>query len=184
MSAVTEGRSASSFRYDRTTISLHWLVVALVALQWVGGRTIDWFPKGSLKIDARSVHIVLGCALAAVLAFRLYWKAGRSSRPPSTAGERWRVAAVAVHWALLSVLVGLVILGLTLEGLRGDSLFNLAKLPALGPYGPDQRHLLANQATTLHGLAANLILMLAGLHAAAALFHHLVRRDGVLRRML
>jgi cytochrome b561 len=173
-----------NFRYDRTSIALHWLVAAAIAFQWIGGNTIDWFPKGPLKIDARSVHIVVGAILALVLATRLYWRFARAPRRPKFSGERFDGLAVGMHWALLAVLTALVALGLALEGLRGDSLFNLAKLPALGAYDPAARHLMANQITSLHALASNVILALAGLHAAAALVHHFLLRDGVLRRML
>jgi cytochrome b561 len=42
---------------------------------------------------------------------------------------------------------------------------------------------LAEEAVELHGTFANGLLILAGLHAAAALYHHFLRKDGVLRRM-
>lgn len=170
-------------RYDRTTIALHWLVALGVALQWIGGHTIDWFPKGPLKIDARSVHILVGATLTAVLLFRLYWRAQRGERLPPAQTGVLNLLAVGVHWALYLNLAILLSLGLLLAGLRGDSLFNLAHLPALGDYAPKARHLLANQVTTLHSLAANVILYLAGFHAAAALLHHFYWKDGVLRRM-
>ena len=153
-------------------------------MQWIGGNTIDWFPKGPLKIDARSVHIVVGLILAQVFALRLYWRLFRAPQRPILPTDRWAGLAVGMHWALLAVLAALLALGLILEGMRGDSLFNLAKLPALVGYTPAARHLIANQLTSLHALAANLILALAGLHAAAALVHHFMLKDGILRRMV
>ncbi len=178
--------NAPSFRtrYDRTTIVLHWLVAVAVGLQWIGGHTIDWFPKGPLKIDARSVHIVLGASLAGLLIFRLYWRAVRGQRLPPAQSGPLGLLAVGTHGALVLNLVVLVCLGLFLAWLRGDSLFNLTKIPAFGDFAPQARHLLANQVTDLHSLAANLILVLAGFHAAAALAHHFYWKDGVLKRML
>ena len=41
--------------YDPTTIAFHWLTAFLVAEQWLGAQTIDWFPSGTPRIDARSV---------------------------------------------------------------------------------------------------------------------------------
>lgn len=172
-----------SLRHDSITIALHWTVAALVLFQWIGGRTIDWFPKGPLKIDARSAHIVAGAFLTLIVVFRLHWKASLAAPLPRPQGERFGPVVAAMHGVLLLMLVGIVGLGLVLEGLRGDSLFNVTRLPAIGS-DPAMRHLLANQVTAWHGLAANLILVLAGLHAAAALFHHVVLKDGVLRRML
>ena len=48
----------------------------------------------------------------------------------------------------------------------------------------EARHLLSNRVTTWHAIAANTILILAGLHASAALAHHYLLRDGTLVRML
>jgi cytochrome b561 len=172
------------FRYDPVTIALHWLVAAVVIFQWAGGRTIDWFPKGPLKIDARSAHLVAGLLLALVVVFRLYWKALRGERAPRSPDERFGAIARVAHWLLLVLVICLCGLGLLLEGLRGDSLFNVVRLPALGAFDPAARHLLANRITDWHGLAANLILVLAGLHASAAMVHHFALKDGVLRRML
>src|ERR1700690_1892316 len=69
------------FHYDRATIFLHWLTAGLVAATWLMGSQIDSFPKGAPKVDARSVHFVLGIALGVVLAIRLVrWR--KVSRPP------------------------------------------------------------------------------------------------------
>ena len=171
-------------RYDGTTIALHWLTAALVAGQWIGGHTIDWFPRGPLRIDARSVHITAGALLVLVTGFRLYWRASSGRRLPPAAAGLLGVAARAMRWGLWIDLAALLGLGLTLAWLRGDSLYNIAHIPAFGDFQPKARHLLAERITDLHSLAANLLLALAALHAAAALLHHFAWRDGVLRRML
>jgi cytochrome b561 len=178
------GPSDSVLRYDPLTIRLHWAVAALVAFQWLGAHAIDWFPKGPMRIDARSVHILTGACLAGVLAFRLYWRASQGRRLPPANHGLLDIAARGLH-ALLYVAVGGVLgLGLFLAWLRGDSLFNLVQLPKFGDFAPAARHAFAEQITDLHGLGANLILALAAAHALAALVHHYVAKDGVLRRML
>lgn len=176
-------RRLLGFRYDPITIALHWLVVGLVAAQWIGGRTIDWFPKGELRIDARSVHILVGAILAAAIALRVYWKLFRAAKPPAATGDRLDAAARTAHWGLLLTVGAVAALGLVLEGLRGDSLFNLARLPALGSFSPPERHATANQITDWHALAANALLVFAALHAGAALVHQFIIKDDVLRRM-
>ena len=171
-------------RYDAVTIALHWIMALGVALQWIGGHTIDWFPRGPLKVDARATHIVIGASLALLLLVRLYWRARRGAHPPPAQTGALQALAVATHGLLYLTLFGLLSLGLFLAWLRGDSLFGLWKIPAFGAYAPSARHLLANQVTDLHSLAANLILVFAGFHIAAALWHHLYRKDDVLLRML
>jgi cytochrome b561 len=76
-------------------------------------------------------------------------------------------------------MIAQLLLGIAFALLRGDSVFNLF---ALGPLPLDKS--VKDTVGDLHGLIANIILILAGLHSAAALFHHFVRRDGVLRRMI
>ena len=65
------------------------------------------------------------------------------------------------------------------RGRRVDFYF-LGELPAV--VGPDK--ILAKQAMVAHELVAYLLVALVALHAAAALFHHFVRRDNVLNAML
>lgn len=184
MSAAAD--NAPDEHYDTRTVALHWIVAGLVIAQWLGGKTIDWWPKGPLKVDARSMHILFGSALAIVLAYRIGWRALRGRKFPDGAGRRSLDGALSsiMHIALYATLVTLVGLGLYLEGLRGDSIFGLFHVPQLGQYPKDARHLLANRATDWHALAGNTILILAGLHSAAALAHQLFRRDTVLRRMV
>lgn len=129
---ITSGRQ----RYDRTTIALHWLIVAAVVFQWISGQTIDWFPRGPLKIDARSVHIVVGAVVAAATLYRIFWRGYRGARLPPAERGLLGFAAKGMHWALMANLVALVGLGLSLAWLRGDSLFNLARIPAFGDYAP------------------------------------------------
>jgi cytochrome b561 len=177
-------QALARLRYDRTTIALHWAVAVGVAVQWISGQTIDWWPRGPLKVDARSAHIVMGATLAGLLLWRLYWRAFRGERLPRAEGGVLGLLAVAVHWALLAGLAVLLGLGLYCAWLRGDSLFGLVRIPVLGDFAAKARHQLVEQVTNLHGLGANLILWLASFHAAAALAHHFYWKDGVLKRML
>ena len=72
-----------------------------------------------------------------------------------------------------------VLVGIACVWFRGDTLFNLFTVPA---FDPNDRKL-AQEAVHLHSLAVNVLLAVAGLHAAAALFHQWVLGDRVLRRM-
>jgi cytochrome b561 len=170
-------------RYDSTTIALHWAVAILVICQWVSGQTIDWFGKGAPKVDARSVHLVIGSSLIVLMSLRLWWRTGRGRRlPPANIGL-WDVLARGLH-LLLYLTVGAVLIGgVATELLRGDSFFGLINLPKPGDLVGPARHALAEKVGDLHGLGANTILVLAGLHAAAALVHHYLLKDRVLMRM-
>lgn len=171
-------------RYDARTIALHWAVAILVICQWTSGQTIDWFGKGAPRIDARSVHLVIGSLLLMLMAIRIGWRIGPGRRlPPADTGVLDLISR-GMHWLLYLMIVGVLIGGVATELLRGDDFFGLLTLPKPGDLAGPARHDLAEQIGGLHGLGANAILVLAGLHAAAGLFHHYVLKDAVLRRML
>lgn len=171
--------SRQATRYDTTTIICHWLTAILIATQWLGAQIIDWFPRGPLRVDARSVHIVCGLLLAAILAFRLLWRATRGRRlPPADTGFP-HIIAKAVQWSLYGLLIAMLLVGLALTWVRGDSIFNLFSIPSFAPGDKD----LSEQIQDIHATIGWIILAIAGLHAAAALIHHFVWRDNVLGRM-
>ena len=173
--AATEG-----LRHDPTTILLHWITAALVALLWIIGQTVDFPPTPVLRTDYRSLHIVLGVALGVVLLTRLGWRLTRSHILPAIDQGLLLVVARLTHWGLYILLSLTVGLGVATTWTRGDSVFGLFTIPA---FDPGNRALM-REIHGWHALAANAVLILAGVHAAAALFHHFIMRDATLRRML
>jgi cytochrome b561 len=177
---VMQPAKTQDLRHDPATIALHWISALLVAVLWTIGQTVDVFPNGPLRIDYRSVHIVLGMALGAVLLVRLGWRlTRRETLPPLDHGVLLAIARV-THWLLYALLIVAVGLGIANVWVRGDVIFNLFQVPSYDPDNRALRHLVGGW----HALAANAVLIVAGVHAAAALFHHYVLRDATLRRML
>lgn len=170
--------------YDRTSIALHWSAAILIVCQWLSGQTIDWFAKGAPRIDARSVHLVIGLLLIGIMSFRIWWRLSRGGRMTAATSRGWTLLAQGVQGLLYILIVAVLVGGVATELLRGDIFFGLFQLPRPGALAGVARHDLSERIGALHGLAANIILVLAGLHAAAALFHHYVLKDAVLKRML
>ncbi len=167
-------------RYDTTTIVFHWIVALLVVEQWLGAQVIDWFSRGAPRVDARSVHIVTGAILGILLIWRIFWRLTRGRRlPPMDRGSLGLIAK-AVHWALYAAVAGMVVVGIILEWARGDNIFNVFSIPAYDP----GNHALANRIQDIHAAIGWVIVALVGAHTLAALFHHFIRRDGTLARML
>ena len=164
--------------YDRTTIALHWTTAILVVLLWIIGQTADWIPDGPVNTDYWSVHVVLGFTLAAVIAWRVIWRRSGGRKLPAADAGLLQVLAKATHYRLYLLVLIVIGLGVANAFVRGYNLFDLASLPQIGDRA------LRKPITNWHGLAANILLALAGLHAAAALFHRYFLRDGVLGRML
>lgn len=167
-------------RYDGVSIFLHWVTAALIVTLWGLGQTIDWFPKGPPKIDARSTHFLLGLTLGIVLLIRVAWRASAGRSLP-LADKGWMgLAARAVHYGLYALVGVTVVLGIFNAWQRGDAVFNVYTIPKLIPGDVALKRTLED----LHGDFADVVLIVAGLHAAAALAHHYLLRDSVLRRML
>jgi len=170
--------SCSATSYDRMTIVLHWVVALLVVEQFLGAQIIDWFPRGPLRVNARSVHIVLGVTLAVLLAVRIFWRLTRGRQLVREPGLL-NLAARLVHHLLYVLLIAIVLLGLVLTSARGDSIFGAFSVWSFAPGNRD----LANAIGEVHETVAWTIIVVAALHAAAALFHRFVLKDRVLQRM-
>jgi cytochrome b561 len=122
--------------------------------------------------------VALGFALAVALVWRILWRGFGGRRLPAADSGILHVLAEATHYALYGLLLIVVVLGIVNAFVRGFNLFDLFHLPQLG----DRE--LRRPITHWHGLAANVLLGLALLHAAAALLHYYALRDRVLQRML
>jgi cytochrome b561 len=166
-------------RYDSATISLHWLTVALVAILWILGQVTGWLPRGPFRLGVWSTHVVLGLTLVLVLGMRILWRAGfGSALPPADRGVlHW--LAKGTHYALYLLLVAVVILGIANASYMGFNLYGVLTMPRFGNGDPATER----SINTLHERAANLAVLIAFFHAAAALGHQYIWRDRLLQRM-
>jgi cytochrome b561 len=180
ITAPTRHAATRDLQYDSVTIALHWATAGLVGVLWAIGQTIDFAPNGALRVDYRSLHMLLGVTLAGVFVARVVWRLRRGRSLPGAGGALMELVARLTHWVLYLLIAAALVLGLANVWVRGDVIFNLFAVPAFDPTNKAFRALIGGW----HALAANAILIVAGVHAAAALFHHFVLRDGVLRRML
>jgi cytochrome b561 len=167
-----------TLNYDPITIALHWVTATLVIVLWIIGQTADWIPDGLINTDYWSIHVVLGFTLGIVLIARIAWRGIGGRRLAAADTGALQLLAEASHNLLYLLLLAVVVLGVTNAFVRGYNLFDIVSLPQLGDKA------LRRPITQWHGLAANVLLGLAVMHAAAALAHHYVVRDSVLRRML
>ena len=163
---------------------LHWLTVMLVALAWALGTFDDALPKGAARAAGLFVHISAGLAILAVLVVRLMWRLGNPSpsSEPTFLGEWLDRAGRLAHYALYALLVAAPVAGIVLQFARGDALPVFGLFDIASPWPPDKAF--ARSVKDVHEVLANALVILAALHAAAALFHHWVLRDRTLVRML
>jgi cytochrome b561 len=156
----------------------------LVILAWLLGQFDDVFPKGAARAAALFVHNSAGLAVIGILVLRLLW---RFADPPppiehTILGAWLDRAGRLAHYALYALLVAVPVSGIVLQFARGDALplFGLTEIAS--PWTRDRAF--ARSVKEIHEVAANALIVLAALHAAAALIHHWVLRDRTLVRML
>ncbi|RXH34959.1 cytochrome B561 [Bradyrhizobium nanningense] len=165
--------------YDPTTVWLHWITVALVIVLWGIGQTGDLFPRGPLRTGVWSTHVVLGFLTAFVIVTRVAWRAhfGRVL-PPADSGTLYTIARL-THLALYILLGLVVVAGIIDASYRGFNIFGLWSVPQFGSGDTATRH----SINEWHEFAANALVVVAGVHALAALGHQYVWRDHLLDRM-
>lgn len=160
---------------------LHWgialSVVGMFALGlWM--RSLDYYsPYYKTGPD---LHRSLGMILLALMVFRLVWRQINHAPRHDITPMEHRLSHL-VHLTLYALLFLLMIAGYfisTADG-RPISVFGLIDVPAL-----IEAKGLEKTAGVTHYYIAFAVMALAGLHALAALFHHFVKRDGVLMSML
>lgn len=171
----------SAPRYTGLSIALHWLMALLIVVAFALALTIDAFPK-EVKPIVVETHKDIGLAILALLVVRFAW---RLAHPPPasepTLGAVQERLATLGHLGLYVLMIGVPVIGVLYVFWRGQGL-SLGLFDIASPFAADRPT--ARQFRGIHEWAAYGLMGLAGLHAAAALWHHYVRRDGVLRRML
>ncbi len=182
---MTDLRQGYVLSYSLPARLFHWATVAIVLCLFASGMWMTYRGEDLKLWDATtnflySSHKALGMALLILVVARLGYRLvhGAPGDPPSFTRLQ-RLAAHTVHWLLYGLLLVVPVLGWV-----GVSMFPALdvfgfKLPALS--GPDRE--MSKQIFELHELLGDVLLALIGLHLAAALFHHFILRDGVLRRM-
>ena len=173
----------SATRWGSVSIGLHWLVVALILLMaWIGLR-MGGMPNGPAKIATYALHKSVGISILALAVLRLAWRAvtGAPGHVAGTPAWQARIATLA-HVALYALLLAIPLSGWLLNSAAGFPLqwFGVVNLPALA--GKD--HALHELAEEAHELLFWALVLLALVHAAAAMYHHLFLRDDTLSRML
>lgn len=176
-------QAQSTGRYSVASITLHWLMLLLLAAVYAAIELREVFPKGSEPRDAFKMwHFMLGLSVLGLvwlrIAARLLWAAPRAS--PGEPGWRHVIASV-THVALYIFMIAMPIAGWLILSAEGKAIpFFGFELPAL--VGANEQ--LAERTEEIHELGGTIGYWLIGIHAAASLFHHYVLRDGVLARML
>jgi cytochrome b561 len=177
----------STTAYSPMARAFHWITAGLVLALVVLGLAMT-YRGNTLKVwdgltnNLYSTHKLLGFLLLWIVVARLLYRLTQGAPADEPTLEPWqKLASHLTHWSMYGLLLLVPLLGW-----RGISqypaleIFGLFKLPAISA---------ANQAASAstffwHEILGKVMALLIAVHVGAAVFHHFVRKDGVLRRML
>lgn len=174
----------SKTQYGAVPQLIHWLTALLVVADWLLGTFGDDLPKGPVRAFGMLTHMTFGECVALLLIVRVAWRV--ANPPPRLEGIPFgwfgELAAKLSHLALYALLLVVPLLGIMVQLKRGHDLPIFGLWSAASPWPADRPT--AKAVLGIHGLLADAFLILAGLHATAALMHHWLWRDRTLLRML
>jgi cytochrome b561 len=177
----------SQLIYSRTARRFHWWSAGFIGVQIALGIAMDvrgnWLDLWDGTTEALySTHKLIGATLLVLLSARLLYRLvhGRPGDAPGL--ERWQaVAGNTNHVLMYGLLIVVPVLGwVGVQLYPALGVFGLFSLPTF--LAPNEK--LATVVFAWHGAIAYGLLVLVAIHIAAALYHRLVRQDGVLARML
>jgi len=165
--------------YGRFSIGLHWLTALLIVAMIPLGILTEHEVDPAYRLRFLQYHAFLGMTLFGLVFLRLIWRMTNPTPTlPSDMNRFEKAVARTVHMLLLTVMVVLLISGamtLVLSGAFNAVLGEQFDLPADFHVYPQR---------IVHGIAAICLIALIVLHAGAAFYHHYVKKDDVMLRML
>jgi len=176
-------RADQADKWGRGVRILHWSMAVLMLLQAVGGWIGHELDRSPLKVDVLTAHKSLGITLLFLVMIRLALRLGHAPPPPPEGSGRWEIRAAHLsHFALYLLMIALPLSGwLTAStSIVPWKLWWVIPWPSIAPVD-EHLHDIAGE---LHEALVWWLVAIIAVHIAAALWHHLVRRDNVLLRML
>lgn len=166
--------------YSGVAKAFHWAIVILVLLMLYGGFTSDDLPKAE-RLGFFQTHAGLGITVLILMLGRILWRRAHPAPALPEGTPRWQqIASMATHHGLYLLVLLQPIFGLLTVT---TSKINLKAFGILGlQIAPNET--IHDIGETLHSANAWVITALIVLHVAAALYHHFILRDNVLKRML
>lgn len=165
------------------TVAFHWAIgIAIICLIAVG-IYMTGLEKSAWRSQVYGWHKVAGTKVLMIASLRILWRWRQGFFARASNHKPWeRRLATVSHWALLIATVGMPLSGAALSYGHGHP------IPILGltQIGPPAEKIpwLGQTGSFIHYYLGYGLIGIIALHVTGALKHHLVDRDGTLRRML
>ncbi|HVX74555.1 MAG TPA: cytochrome b [Bradyrhizobium sp.] len=169
-------------QYGTVAKIFHWLIVALLVVQYPLGWLMPDIHRGMTPGAGMTFHVSIGLAILILIVLRFGWRLTHPVAPESSLPPWQRLTSEAVHWLLYVLVLATTVTGWLFASFRGWSIsfFYLMPFPMLA-----SDNAAAGRAIDgLHQAMEWTLLVLIGIHVAAALVHLFIYRDRVMQRML
>jgi cytochrome b561 len=194
---------AANTRYTPVAIALHWILAVLALGQvfvgwWMGDAVLDPATRAQ-ALQVFPLHKATGITVLALTVVRILWRLAHRPPPLPHRMAPWeKFLAQATHAAFYLLLLALPLSGWIYASagyseafktfirvpLSYFGLFTVPDIPGIATQPDEARKAIGLTAINVHSKLAWAMLLLAGLHVAAAVKHHIADRDDVLTRML
>jgi cytochrome b561 len=174
-------RMTDRLQYGTTAKVFHWLVVALLLVQYLIGWLMPDVHAGPPGAPM-TFHVSFGIVILTLIVLRFAWRLTHPVAPESSLPPWQRLSSEAVHWALYAMVLATTLTGWLFASFRGwsISLFYLVPLPMLA--SKDVANVKAMDGW--HQAMGLTLLVLVGIHVVAAMAHIFIYRDRIMQRML
>ncbi|MBR0684232.1 cytochrome b [Roseomonas eburnea] len=177
-------------QYGSVAKWFHWITVGLIAIALPTGFVIKFITgeaDGAYKMGFYAIHESAGLTVLLVALARLLWKATHRPPPhPESLPAILRIAGTATHHGLYALLIIQPVMGFLATNAWGFPL--QGRTAYLGfielPKFMETSEGLAQVLSWIHTIGGYLFLVLLVAHVGGAIFHHAIRKDGTLMRML
>ncbi len=168
--------------YTRPAVLLHWVSALAIGLACASGLMLAGLAMSLLKLKLMNWHKWIGMTTLALAVLRVAWRVRHRPPPwPATMTAAQRSLATGAHVCLYLLMLAVPLLGWAYSSAAGFPIvwFGVIELPDWVP----RHRQLAELIRPLHQAASYGLVLLAIAHAAAALKHALLDRDGLMARM-
>ncbi len=176
--------NASTARYSRIAMSLHWIVALLLVFNLGLGERTEHLPRGVALFSVFQLHKSIGITILVLSLWRLGLRVWGTRPAPASAGPT-HILASAVHWLFYIVMIGAPVTGWLLVSTAKTKiptlLYGIIPLPNL-PVSGAAIHEISEEVHKL--LAMPGIPILLALHVAGAVRHQWLLKHALVERMV
>ena len=169
--------------YGKMSIILHWLMSVMVIGMVAVGFIVDAMSRGETKDMIVGLHISTGFIVLMLALFRWYWMLSNKKLSPVEGVSKAETGmSHATKWLLMLAIVAMPLSGMLMimSFGKGVNVYGLFEVPAL----VSENKYVGRLFVKLHGWGGYAISAVIGLHIAGAIYHHFIKKDDTLNRML